>query len=197
MRRYIYYFVLLFFTCGIISCNNDDFSDEPNDVISDENGDMVLKFSLLNVDGNETTSFKKKENIIFDLAIENRSNKDFIYHRNFEGDSDYSLDSDFFCVKTEKGKKVGVPWSGMFCEFSLQNDFTIPAGTTRHVTCSWLLQDDIRTTHPLCKGEDSFTPSNQPLSKGNYYTSFVVKYRAYHNDENLTEKKFTINFSVK
>ena len=196
MKKLVYYLLI---TLGIVSCNKDDFSEEiyMNDAISDEKSEIVLKFSLKDENGRETTTFKKNENIIFDLAIENMSNKDFIYKQNFEGDSDLSFGSDFFYVYTDKGKGLGAPWSSMFCEYSLQKEFKIPAKTTYHISCPWQWTSSVKATHPLCKDEDGVTPTAKSLSKGKYISTFSVKYRAYPDDENLTEKKFTIYFSVK
>ena len=167
----------------VSSCSSEDDDDN-------NSSDVELNFSLLNENGKESTIFKEGENVCFDLEIVNNGNSDFVYCLNFDG-GDLVLDNDFFCVYTEKGERIGTPWTGMFCEMSLQKEWHIPAKTTHHVRCSWLSSSVFTNTHPLCKFEES--PS---LSQGVYKVAFDVKYRTSSNAKKLINKKFNIKFAV-
>lgn len=48
-----------------------------------------------------------------------------------------SDDNIIFCVYDKDGKMIGVPYSGMFCYFSLQTWMTIDSHSTYHLRCKW------------------------------------------------------------
>lgn len=187
MRKILFFAVALFLMGMVVAaCSSEEDVVDMNE----EYGDIKLNFSLLNENGEETTIFKEGECVCFDLEIINNSNSDFVYCLNFDG-GDLVLDNDFFCVYTEKGERIGTPWTGMFCEMSLQKKWHIPAKTTHHVRCSWLGSSVFTITHPLCKFEES-----PHLAPGVYKTAFDVKYRASSNATKLIDKKFNVKFRV-
>ena len=180
--RFLPALLFLVMTVAVMSCSDDEESVDF--------GDIKLNFSLLNEEGEETAIFKEGENVCFDLEIVNNGNSDFVYCLNFDG-GDLVLDRDFFCVYTEKGNRIGTPWTGMFCEMSLQKEWHIPAKATHHIRCSWLGSSVFTTTHPLCKFETS-----PHLAQGVYKTVFDVKYHASSNLTKLVNKKFNIKFRI-
>ena len=167
--------------------------EDPDEETEGDSDDIRLHFTLLNDSGDKTNIFSEDENIIFDLEIENKSQKDFVYSYNFEGNSDLVLDKDFFCVYTEKGGKIGHPWTGMFCEFSMQKEWVIAAGETYHIRCPWMFTSNYNATHPLCKGDENI----QKLSEGSYYTSFSVTYNKLPNEKSSkVTKTFNTKFTI-
>ncbi|MBR1656285.1 MAG: hypothetical protein IJ698_07745 [Prevotella sp.] len=185
--RQFLFSALILFTMSMVmtACSSEEDAN-----VDEESGDIKLNLSLLNENGKETTIFKEGECVCFDLEIVNNGNSDFVYCLGFDG-GDLVLDNDFFCVYTEKGDRIGTPWTGMFCEMSLQKEWHISAKTTHHVRCSWLSSSIFTTTHPLCKFEAS-----PYLAPGVYKTTFDIKYRTSSNATKLTNKKFNVKFRV-
>ena len=200
MKKLYYLLGTLLLTAALAACSSEyDDPPEPwgshqSEISTSNSDDILMNFRLLNIHGDTATLFAGNDNIVFDLVIENKSKKDFVYSRNFEGKSNLVLDDDFFCVYTEKGERIGSPWTGMFCDFTLQKKWVIPAGTTYHIRCPWKWSPNIRTTHPLCKDDND----NKKLSKGIYYTNFSVKYDNILGDkDNKIIKKFNTQFIIK
>ncbi|MBQ6062056.1 MAG: hypothetical protein IJK87_00310 [Prevotella sp.] len=131
-----------------------------------------LTFRLLDSDGNEKTAFSEGEDIVFELAINNRSNSAMYYNNQFEG-GDIAWGEDFFMVYREDGEVIGMPWNTMWCLLSLQKTFLVP----ERFVASWQGKPGIPLSYPLCLINDGL-PESKPLPKRNYYTKFKVYYNA-------------------
>lgn len=208
---------LLFLVAGLASCNNDRETDStlensygegmvnslddrnkaPNDwtnAVSNEEGNIIFK--LCDATLNPKLSFRKGENVVFDLVIENTSDNDLVLKRDFEG-GDIILDSSCFCVYNEDGEIVGVPWTGVFCEESLQDTWYYPAHTIKHITCDWN-QEWVGTSHPFCNGYDG--EERRPcLPEGNYTVRFNVIYNTNIGKEsyNYKNKEYIVCFKIR
>ncbi len=193
--------VFLFILCSFVltlSCSKDQ--DEVRNGID-------LNFRLLNANGEEQTTFKSGDNIYFDLTIVNNCDTKIVY--TFEEWNDRVIKSgicengadmflpsadELFCVYDETGKEVGVPYDGMFCQFSEQTWMTIEPHSTFHLRCTWKetgRNEDI--TYPICGC------ANMPdLSIGKYQVSFRIKYRnkANNHESDFITIAFNYNFSV-
>lgn len=189
--------IALLVTC-MTSCDKDD---------EETRNGIDLNFRLLNANGEEQSTFKSGDNIYFDLTIVNNCDTKMIY--TFEEWNDKVIKSgicengadmflpsaeELFCVYDESGKEVGVPYGGMFCQYSAQTWMTIEAHSTSHLRCAWKetgRSEDI--TYPICGS------SNMPdLSIGKYKVSFRIKYRNKANSPKSDFKTvvFNSNFSV-
>lgn len=183
---------------SMTSCNKDD---------EEIRNGIDLNFCLLNANGEEQTTFKSGDNIYFDLTIVNNCDTKMVY--TFEEWNDRVVKSgickngadmflpsaeELFCVYDEAGKEVGVPYDGMFCQFTAQTWMTIEPHSTSHLRCTWKetgRNEDI--TYPICGC------ANMPdLSIGKYQVSFRVKYRnkANHPESDFKTIAFNYNFSV-
>ena len=151
---------------------------------------ISLKFQLCAIDGNATKVFKNGDNVVFDLAISNNSNSDITY--GMEG-ADIIFGNDLYCVYSDDGRLIGVPWTGMYCEYIGKRYFFIPAKTVKHVYCTWNMSEDFRSSHPLCKGEDK-----DKLPVGSYYTKFWVEYNdnVGGSKKRMVTKNFKVGFKV-
>lgn len=127
-----------------------------------------FNFQLRTVEGDSSHGFGYGDNIVFDLEIINNSDFDVTYGPN---DADVVLDDELFRVYSKDGREIGLPWTGMYCEFSEQQYWTIPAKSVKHVICPWFQCESASPSHPLCKAVD-----NPLLSVGDYYTRFSVSY---------------------
>jgi hypothetical protein len=189
--------LLLTFLLAISSCSSDENKDSvysPNNTITNAEGN--IKFQLFNEKGEETTMFRESENIRFSLILENSANSDLVLKKEFVG-GDLLLDQDFFCVYKENGERVGVPWSGMFCDESLQQEWTFPSHSVWQINCFWYLSGTTTTSHPLCKGAG--VGEDWPhLSKGNYYVSFTIWYNSAIGESSplMKEQKYIIHFTI-
>ena len=183
---------------SMTSCNKDD---------EEIRNGIDLNFCLLNANGEEQTTFKSGDNIYFDLTIVNNCDTKMVY--TFEEWNDRVVKSgickngadmflpsaeELFCVYDEAGKEVGVPYDGMFCQFTAQTWMTIEPHSTSHLRCTWKetgRNEDI--TYPICGC------ANMPdLSIGKYQVSFRIKYRNKANNPESDFKTiaFNYNFSV-
>lgn len=191
-------FVTMLMTAGLLmGCSNDDETVQqivPIDVAVNEEGN--IKFSLQNIKMDESIVFQENENIIFDVAITNDTNEDFILKKNFIG-GDLGLDEGFFCVYREDGTKVGVPWSGMFCDESMQDEWRIKPSAIWHIRCPWYMSTTEHASFPLCKGGvSSFDWPH--LTKGKYYTMFTIQYKHPFGSPSSKQKKqsYIIHFTI-
>ena len=172
--------LLLVLMLGNTGCSNDD-----------EDALIDFKFQLCTIDGNNTNVFTYGDNVVFDLLITNNSDCDITYGPQ---DADIIFGEDLFYVYSKDSGGIGLPWTGMYCEYSLQRSFIIPANSAKHVYCTWNLSKEINTSHPLCKAEDN---ANLPI--GNYYTKFSVKYnnKIGSSQKRMITKEFQTEFKVK
>ena len=149
MRKSYYYVVAaMFMTMSFSGCSSEE------DDIDDKEG-ICLSFRLLN------------ERVV--QSGVNKNGADL-----FLPSSD---DNIIFCVYDKDGKMIGVPYSGMFCNFSLQTWMTIDSHSTYHLRCKWKetgKYDDV--TYPLCGCSDL-----PDLPLGEYQVSFSIEYRKKAN----------------
>ena len=163
-------------------CSSDDDGSD-NSIIS-------VNFMLQDENGVEKYTFYEGENIVFRLDIINNGDFDISYGLK---DADVIFGKDLFCVYSNNGSIVGLPWTGMYCEYTGQKAFIIPANTVMHIYCPWYLCKDINTTHPLCKGDNI-----EKLPVGNYYTRFSIEYNKNTTSSNkqMTKKNIQVGFKV-
>ena len=181
----------------LCACSSDE-----EDII--DNGGIIMSFRLLNENGEETNSFKSGENIFFDMEIVNNCDTMMLFTAEYineraaqfgirENGADllFPLSSieDFFCVYSEDGKKIGIPYTGLYSDVPWMG---IYSHSTYHVRCNWKETEEFATrddvTYPLSK-----ISAMPDLPVGNYYVSFTIKYRTMANDP---ESKFRIkNFN--
>lgn len=176
-------YLLMIITAG---CGND----EDNNCGNDEDNNISFNFLFQDENGHEKYIFKEGENIVFRLDIVNNGDFDISYGLK---DADVIFGKDLFCVYSDNESIVGLPWTGMYCEYTGQKTFIIPANTVMHIYCPWYLCEDINSTHPLCKGDNT-----EKLSVGNYYTRFSIEYNKNITSSNkqMTEKKIQVGFKV-
>ena len=175
----------------VISCSDDD-----------EDGVCVdVTFALQNEAGQESFCFKDGDAIIFDLLIANNSSHPVIYACSDTSGGifgDFRIGEDLFQVYDAQGNLIGKPWESMFCEETLQKEWTIPANSVYHIRHPWYnlsetVDESVRPTHPLCLFNRQLVPV---LNKGNYYTSFTIQYKPHPDKKRFSKKAFNIQFSV-
>ena len=174
----------------VISCSDDH-----------EDGVCVdVTFALLNEAGQESDCFKEGDAIIFDLLIANNSSHPVIYARSDTPGGifgDFRIGEDLFQVYDAQGNLIGKPWGSMFCEETLQKEWTIPANSVYHIKCPWLNRsewtDNLTISHPLCLFDREKVPV---LEKGKYTTTFNIKYKPNPVKKNFSKKTFNIQFLV-
>ena len=76
---------------------------------------------------------------------------------------------------------IGVPYSSIWCDYSMKTWMTVPSHSTYHIRCPWKETGQYNhgdVTYPLCgpKIEQADLPA------GKYYVSFSIKYREKAND---------------
>lgn len=172
--------------------NNDLFweispGSEIQDINYKENG-INIHFCLLNEEGESTTSFSVKENIIFSFSIENNSDNNISIPTDF-------IDSTFYRVYEKyENTDLGKPWSGLWCEYSMTDKRIelVPSGT-KHLNCPWILIDGQQPDYPLCMSE-----SKDYLPIGEYYTAIQLKFKYYQEKElkTIDNVVFKINFKI-
>lgn len=197
-RFFILMAVIVMLTAVMTACSSEE--DDVND-----NEGICLSFRLLNEKGEETTTFNKGENIFFDLEIANNCDTTMVYtleewnervvqYGVSKNGADLFLpssnDNIIFCVYDKDGKMIGVPYSGIFCYFSLQTWMTIDSHSTYHLRCKWQetgKYDDV--TYPLCGCSDL-----PDLPLGEYQVSFSIEYRKKANDPKSKFRTDVINY---
>lgn len=147
-------------------------------------------FQLSTIEGNITKVFRYGDNIVFDLQIINYSDYDITYG---SVDADILLGEDLFYVYSKDGNGIGLPWTGMYCEYTGQRSFVIPSHSIKRVCCTWKLCKEISASHPLCKSEDNTT-----LPIGDYYTRFSIIYNKNMGSTKkmMTEKIIQTDFKI-
>lgn len=195
MRQRFFLFLMAVAAMTVAGCSSEDDTTAYPDSFT--NIEQTMTFRLLDGNMKETNIFKEDENIVFDFVIENNSENVFSLKRNFDG-GDIILSNDFFSVYTEKGEYVGVPWTGIFCEESLQDTWTYAPHTIWHITCSWYANNSYGySSHPFCGGHEGDT-HRRFLVRGRYYAKFHVKYNANVGQQPATMKDhdFIIHFEI-
>ena len=153
-------FIAIAVCCGTTLCLSSCSSDDEEEIFKD----VAVKFSLFNEKGEETTTFKYGENIIFDLVIKNRTDQEVELLDSFD-DSNYYINA--FIIYTSDGLVVGYP-------YDLIRDaepYLLPRETIHWRTC-WMVNPTETTDYaPFIS-----TALKEPLPKGNYYTVFSFLY---------------------
>lgn len=186
-------------TAILTACSSEE--DEINN-----NEDICVSFRLLNEKGEETSTFKSGENLFFDLQITNNSNTTMVFSSERLNDMVVQLgisengadmffplsSEDFFCVYDKEGRKIGVPYTGIYCSGGCCK--VIESHSAYNARCNWKATMDGlwhhgNVTYPLCKVD-----SMDDLPIGEYYVSFSIKYRNKVNDPNSKFKTFTYNY---
>lgn len=157
------------------------------------NDEICCSFNLLNEKGEVSASFKKGDNIIFDFEIINNCSTPMICtleqwndrvakRKGSENGADmlFSKEEPFLSIYNEKGECIGVPYSGMFCDYSMQCWLPIDAHTTRHVLCPWRIDWSNpvwSVTYPVCGVDEK-----EDLPVGKYRVTFKIMYRKKANE---------------
>lgn len=201
-RFFILMAVIVMLTAVMTACSSEE--DDVND-----NEGICLSFRLLNEKGEETTTFNKGENILFDLEIVNNCDTTMVY--TFERANDWISgngiskngadmlfplsNENFFCVFDKDDNKIGVPYSGIYCYGQYWS--AVESHSNYHIRCPWKQTDeqvwpDVRptddVTFPCCKFS---TMDDLPV--GEYYVSSKIKYRKKAKDGKSKFKTIAIN----
>ena len=172
----------LFSAC---SSNEEEMDNDPSSGLvtdADEKPDKIqVDYSLLNENGVPSTTFEYGEDIRFELTITNNSDKVLIFS------DDIILGKDLFRVYLNDGTDMGTPWTSCATNYV---GIGIQPKVSTSLACNWIKAS---TYPPLSKKEEF-----EPLPKGSYYTSFVIKYRDLNNKlhDIFMEKEYNIAFEV-
>jgi len=108
---------------------------------------IQFKFCLLNENGDSTTSFKEKENIIFSFSLKNNLQDTITFSTDF-------IDYSFYNVYQINNVDMGKPWTGVWCEFNMSDEkLRLAPSNTRQFNCPWLLISNNQPDYPLCMSE--------------------------------------------
>lgn len=144
------------------SCFSDDeinpLPDITERVSSVEKDGVVMTYCLLNSKSDTAVTFAKGEEIIFDLTIENTTDR----HIPIPGGPG-TLGNNTFGVYTIEGEKCGVSWI-YIRDWTAEMPYLWPL-TTYHYQCPWYNEDVIKATYPF-----NFKSPRKKLSRGHYYT---------------------------
>ena len=154
-------------------------ADTTNLVSMVEKDGIIMSLCLLNSAGDSAVTFSEGEEIIFDLKIENTTEKDVSIP-----DGPSMMGYDTFRVYTVNGEDCGVSWS--YITMWEERPPYLFSSTSFHYQCPWYSDDIIKATSPFL-----FNPSRKKLTKGSYYTEAYC----HINDETTLYCK--IHFSIK
>ena len=196
--------LLLMTGTALTACSSDDGNSEIPDVPTDPpvpeeepfvgvrymEDSVQIQMQLLNSDSVAVDAFKEGEDIIFKLAITNKSS-DRVLATPMENFSD-----NIFNVYSSDGTAMGRPWDERI--FSYVYPFLIPE-VVREYVCSWLEEPDedmvnmclwienpvdnienlnLEKYYSMTKGKRPVAylkkDRRHPLPKGSYYTQFDV-----------------------
>jgi hypothetical protein len=152
---------------------------------------VTFKFALLNSVGENVTTFRAGEAVIFSFKIINNSNEDLFLKQS-------SLDTEEFFkvyrIETAEGNRkisMGKPYKSIFCTYQL--GVLVPANGTLHLELPWMPDDDYHTKH-FCSFE-----KNTPLPKGTYKTGFSSSFEFMKgpNSYKTDALNFNIDFEIK
>lgn len=164
---------LLTLSFMIMSCGEDDSPPEfqvPAETIYSSNLDSIqVDFALLNIRGEQTTSFAYGEDIIFDLKVYNKRDRNF-----WIPSWKYLLGDNMFRVFTSEGQDLGTSW--YYEDIDVLMYRAILAHSEKHWQCPWLSASTKEPTHPFVHKK-----KNRKLTKGKYYVVAPV----HINDDKL------------
>ncbi len=190
--KIIFFLVIIIFTgLGCESSDSDFLIAEIGDTgcIEDASKNIDFKFCLLDQEGKPSTVFNNGENFSFSFSFKNKMQNNIIVTPEF-------ITSDFYRVyRLDNNKDMGKPWTGTWCNFSLQaREFELAFEQTIKLTCPWILTDNSQPDYPLCMSE-----SKEFLPKGEYYTQIKLNFQMEVNGKKkvIDNLKFRINFKIK
>lgn len=166
-------FIFLFFSLMGAGCEKDgelllEISPHSKSVVIQKEVDGIeFKFCLLNDQGEPATIFNEGENFTFSFSIKNNLEDTLIITTEF-------INSEFFRVyNTQDNIDMGKPWTGLWCEFSLEpQTLMLPPVQSLKLNCPWVLIENNKPDYPLCMSE-----SKNPLAKGEYYTKLDLDFQ--------------------
>ena len=191
----VYTLLLLMMAVGmsftVVSCSSDDDGEMINGDIIEAGDDIHFSFYLMDENKKVKNKFKKGENFYFNLIITNNSNSTLYGYPNHE-QGDIILPPDLFCVYSEDGEKIDIPYTGMFCEFRGMWCVIHPHDEI-NLYCPW---GDSKTNDfagPFCGLKHLSS-----LSPGKYYVHFTILHKNYPDKNNylLTKQEFKLNFEI-
>ena len=188
MKKLVFLLGVLLSLGMFCACSSDDEdvipqSEEIKESEADSmSGKIRINCSLLNDSGEEVSSFNYGDDICFELRVVNNSEKVLFFF-----DDIVFIGGALFRVYSAEGKDMGTPWTSIGKEYIAVG---IEPNTTSRLICKWIAPISDR---PLEKNKE-----NSPLPKGDYYTSFKIKYTNLENiaQDVFLEKEFRIAFTV-
>lgn len=174
---------MLFVTILCFACESE--SQEPNPIKMDVETQgnciqasaegLLMKFCMLDIQGNAQKSFEAGENFSFSLVLKNESEETITIKEDL-------IDSDFFEVTDVlKGHHFGKPYTGVWCEFSLApREIKIESGESIDLECPWKLESGDLPTNPFCKSE-----TNENLIIGDYITGLNTNFTIKKGDKTI------------
>ena len=183
------------------SCNDEDFWEiSSNSSIEYKVDNIAFQFCLVDENENPSTKFRKGEYFSFYFKMTNLSEHTIIIDANFFTD-------DFFMVYNRKNKKVGKPWTGAFCAFSLDpRTIEILPKESKTIQLPWYLNlhsttnenFHYSTSYPFCKVLDKESVEDT-LYVGEYTCKFPIDLLIYTKngkEEKINNLFFAINFKI-
>ena len=168
------YALLLLAASLVDACSNEDndainetgmpaFMAATDSVRIAENDGVIMTYSLLNATGDTTSVFSEGEEIIFDLKIENSTDK----HISIPNGPEW-LGYNTFRVYTSDGKDCGTSWTYVQ-DWTAEMRYLWPH-TAYSYQCPRYSESIVKASAPFI-----FSPSPKKLSKGAYYTEAHCK----------------------
>lgn len=199
MKKYFFVFTLLLMAVGmpftVVSCSSDDEQEQMKEMENREiieTGDVVrFSFCLLDKNGKPSNRFVEGDPFCFNLEITN--NCDSPLYGNSGDKGNLILGPDFFCVYSDNGQRIGVPYTGLYCQYRMYWCIVYP-NETLSLHCPWGEYGICDIVSGLFCGinNQGFLPS------GKYYVSFSVFYHPNSNAKKteMTEQKIKLNFEI-
>jgi hypothetical protein len=163
-----------------VSCEKDQdarllqiYPKENNSIIYSES-DIAFRFCILNQEGDPSTILKYGENFTLYFSFTNKMQDTIFVTTEF-------IDSNFFRIfNFIRNVDMGKPWTGIWCQFSLEPHIIILApNKTKELKCPWILKEDNKPDYPLCMSE-----SKEFLPSGEYFTNINLN---FHFSEGASE----------
>lgn len=169
--------VLTMLMLVMTACSSDDnmnYSDNGKESSEDkeENGDagIFVNFTLQDESGIEKYVFKEGENIIFNLAITNNTEKEARLS-NFD---DMVFHNNVFHVYSSQGEDFGHPYDYLFI-YEILGPMIFPPGYTYTLLCPWINKPDSELRCDTLLNNHFVFKKFRPLPKGEYYSKFPLR----------------------
>ena len=171
--------VLTMLMLAMTACSSDDdmnYSDNGKESSEDkkENGDVgiFVNFTLQDESGIEKYVFKEGENIIFQLAITNNTEKEARLS-NFD---DMVFHNNVFHVYSSQGEDFGHPYDYLLIN-EIMGPMNFPPRYTYTLFCPWINNPDseLPSWDRLPYYKHFITEKFRPLPKGEYYSEFPLR----------------------